>query len=371
MKEDALNALPKHAPTSERINPSTITPATGLDELSGDAGFNSELRIRNLGDDYGLLLSDVPDSHVSAPGEITADHIARFQRRYWFHLIVSFAIMLLVFVMFGVAIYVFLFAQDIDSSKGSVEALLEIQTAMKGQESLIHTLEVASEGVRQEGLVGTRTVQDVLSALKDLGEAKTKLSLLHAKEQLLVSLGYYTDLDSIATKEELSAQKSGIQQYEKSLDSTQHEVHDRFRVGEVTRTDVAMVQGDIYKAKLNENLADQKLQFAPAAAQARQKRSNLDTLALIRTSLVRFGGVGVILFLISILVPIYRYNVRLATFYLARADSLTLSKDVRVDDFGQLTNLLTPAILFDKEPRTPIETVSALVKDAASLAKKP
>ena len=69
------------------------------------------------------------------------------------------------------------------------------------------------------------------------------------------------------------------------------------------------------------------------------------------------------LFLISILVPVYRYNVRLATFYLARADSLILSRDVRVDDFGQLSNLLTPVISFDKEPKTPIETVSSLVKD--------
>jgi hypothetical protein len=74
--------------------------------------------------------------------------------------------------------------------------------------------------------------------------------------------------------------------------------------------------------------------------------------------------------LISILVPIYRYNVRLASFYLARADTLLLSKDTMVDNFSEMVSLLTPTHAFEKEPQTPIESVSGLIKDAAGLAKK-
>lgn len=243
-------------------------------------------------------------------------------------------------------------------------------TAIKGQETLIGTLEKETKGLEQEALVGSRTIQDVVSYAELLAKAKQKLGLFLEKQKLLVDSGYYTDLYSTETKEELQVEANAIEQFEKYLTKTREIVEERRRNGELTDTDSFAVQGAIDQAKLNHDLIDAKLRFAPLAAKAQQRNSNLDIMALVRTSLVRFGGVGVILFLISILVPIYRYNVRLATFYLARADSLTLSRDVRVDDFGQLTNLLTPVISFDKEPKTPIDTVSSLVKDAASLAKK-
>jgi len=52
------------------------------------------------------------------------------------------------------------------------------------------------------------------------------------------------------------------------------------------------------------------------------------------------------------------------------ADALTLCKDVAVPNFRELAALLTPSIVFDREPRTPVDAVSSIVKDAASLAKK-
>src|ERR1700745_1334802 len=48
------------------------------------------------------------------------------------------------------------------------------------------------------------------------------------------------------------------------------------------------------------------------------------------------GGVAVFLFLISLLTPIYRYNVRLGTFYQARADTLLLSRDTYVQNFPEM-----------------------------------
>ena len=193
--------------------------------------------------------------------------------------------------------------------------------------------------------------------------------LLQAKQKLLISTGYFSDLDSATTKEEIDAEKQGVNEYLSALLQLQKETQDKFKAGEVTLTDVAAVQARVEAAKTQTDFLSQRLETALPAAVIRSKRANLDTLALVSTSLVRFGGVTVILFLTSILVPIYRHNVRLASFYLARADSLILSRDTRVDDFGQLTNLLTPTISFDKEPRTPFEGVSSFVKDAGKLAK--
>jgi hypothetical protein len=106
------------------------------------------------------------------------------------------------------------------------------------------------------------------------------------------------------------------------------------------------------------------------AAQLKQVTTSLDTTELVRTSLVRFGGVAVILFLISLLVPIYRYSVRLGTFYQARADALLLSRDTHVDNFSEMTRILTPVHGFDKEPKTPVESVASFAKEASGLATK-
>jgi hypothetical protein len=78
----------------------------------------------------------------------------------------------------------------------------------------------------------------------------------------------------------------------------------------------------------------------------------------------------VILFLISLLTPIYRYNMRLGAFYQARADILLLSRDTHVDNFSEMTSLFTPVYGFDKEPTTPVESIASFVKEAGTIAKK-
>ncbi len=62
-------------------------------------------------------------------------------------------------------------------------------------------------------------------------------------------------------------------------------------------------------------------------------------LKLLQTSITRFGLLAVVGFFVSILVSLYRYNVRLAAFYNARADLLRLSDiSVTISDFGGASN---------------------------------
>jgi hypothetical protein len=324
-------------------------------------------------EDANLKVEPPPDSasdtFVQTPSVITREHISRFQRRYRLHFLTSLIILLLILSLTGFAIYIFLFPQDIDRPTGSIEALLQLQTALRGQEAILKSAGVELDGEKQEALVGSRTVSDVLISLDFYERALTKRMLLQAKEKLLIESGYFSDLDSTITKEEVDAERQGMNDYLSALLQLQKETQDRYKLGELTRTDIAAVEARVEAAKTQIDFLSQRSETALPAAIIRSKRTNLDTLALVSTSLVRFGGVTVILFLTSILVPIYRHNVRLASFYLARADSLILSRDARVDDFSQLTNLLTPTISFDKEPRTPFEGVSTLVKDAGKLTK--
>ena len=65
---------------------------------------------------------------------------------------------------------------------------------------------------------------------------------------------------------------------------------------------------------------------------------------VVQTNVVRFGAIIVILLLIIILTPLYRYNSRLSTFYDARADILELQPEKFTDLDGlKLATAFTPA----------------------------
>jgi hypothetical protein len=136
------------------------------------------------------------------------------------------------------------------------------------------------------------------------------------------------------------------------------------------RADVLQVQRVLSQATFERELFEQRAAGASSAAQLKAEVTSLDTIELVRTSLVRFGGVAVILFLVSLLTPIYRYNVRLGTFYQARSDTLLLSRDTHVQNFAEMIRLLTPAYGFEKEPTTPVESVASFVKEAGGLIRK-
>jgi hypothetical protein len=86
---------------------------------------------------------------------------------------------------------------------------------------------------------------------------------------------------------------------------------------------------------------------------------------LLQTSITRFGLLAVIGFWVSIFVSLYRYNIRLAAFYSARADLLLMmGPGITVSDFGLMVAALTPTLEFGKAPQPPIGQVIDLVKAA-------
>jgi hypothetical protein len=92
----------------------------------------------------------------------------------------------------------------------------------------------------------------------------------------------------------------------------------------------------------------------------RTKDQASNQLLLIQTSVTRFGVVIIIVFLVQILVNLYRYNVRLSAFYSSRSDALRLSEEAI--SLRDLVTLLSPDSLdFGKAPRTPAEETSSII----------
>lgn len=89
-------------------------------------------------------------------------------------------------------------------------------------------------------------------------------------------------------------------------------------------------------------------------------------------SMITRVTVGILLiFLIQILVKMYRYNVRLAAFYEARADALQLASNLNSVAVERAAKLLSPeAIDFGEMPEPPSKQVIELVKQVGGLLKK-
>ena len=94
-----------------------------------------------------------------------------------------------------------------------------------------------------------------------------------------------------------------------------------------------------------------------------------DWARVIEINATRIGALAIMFFLVTILVPQYRYNIRLASFYEARSDSITFlpDSDVRIpDDLDKIVSIMTPNIDFGKAPPTPWEHIIDLIKTAKS-----
>jgi|KBSSwiS6_1023812.scaffolds.fasta_scaffold00058_25 hypothetical protein len=87
------------------------------------------------------------------------------------------------------------------------------------------------------------------------------------------------------------------------------------------------------------------------------------TYFLVSTVTTRVGIIVLLLFLVQILVPLYRYNMRLAAFYDARADAITLVENRPSEQLETLVSLLSAeAIDFGKSPVPPREKALKLVR---------
>jgi len=101
------------------------------------------------------------------------------------------------------------------------------------------------------------------------------------------------------------------------------------------------------------------------------RRASLPSLVSMKTDpmevftfIVRFSFAAVLFFLVSILVSVYRYSLRLAAHYDARADALGLANAGLDRDFHQLVRSLTPSgVDFGKMDRSPTDQILAALRE--------
>jgi hypothetical protein len=70
---------------------------------------------------------------------------------------------------------------------------------------------------------------------------------------------------------------------------------------------------------------------------------------LFQLNINKFGALTLITALIGVLSGIYKYNMRLSTFYTARADALRLHRSRALQGYADVVSALTPTINFGKD----------------------
>jgi hypothetical protein len=82
-----------------------------------------------------------------------------------------------------------------------------------------------------------------------------------------------------------------------------------------------------------------------------------DSNYVMATFLTRIGILAILIFLVQLLVSLYKYNTRIAAFYASRLDCLRIGSG-DVDKLRSLIELMTPInVDFGRDPRHPVETL--------------
>jgi hypothetical protein len=202
----------------------------------------------------------------------------------------------------------------------------------------------------------------------------------------IVFAGQITSLDVSGTKL-VSLAQSDVRAAEDELQAVNSAIGDRARKlaaakeqAAKSQTDTKSLPTDSTFDDTNDDFLKTKLEakkLALTAANAnlinvrarqyqddRTKDQTSGEILLIQTSVTRFGVVLIMVFLVQILVNLYRYNMRLSAFYFGRADALILlNKGEDELNLATLVELISPDKFdFGKSPRTPAQEAGSLIQ---------
>jgi hypothetical protein len=171
--------------------------------------------------------------------------------------------------------------------------------------------------------------------------------------------------------EDLQFQESReLQENRKNKEAELAQLNSRIQELQNEKSALNFLLGQLKPRIVQEKLKLQELSLplnSEAQADRNKTEEKIDWARVIETNATRIGALVTMFFLVTILVPQYRYNVRMANFYQARSDSFgMLPEQMSAEDFDKVVNIMTPNIDFGKAPPTPWEQIIEVIKTAKS-----
>jgi hypothetical protein len=160
---------------------------------------------------------------------------------------------------------------------------------------------------------------------------------------------------------EVSGISESLQTISKSLDKGLSEDKSKAQLLAGAGWDPDKIRTTLDKIQSFENIVDKNI------SGLRQDLGDNKVVIPVLVSSVsqRIGIIVLLIFLLQILVPTYRYNHRLAAYYAARADALEILSKLPDNKLDSLVDILSPDSLdFGKTITSPTEHVLEVVKEA-------
>jgi hypothetical protein len=131
--------------------------------------------------------------------------------------------------------------------------------------------------------------------------------------------------------------------------------------GDTNKTNAALEQLGSFEKTVKQNISDLRQDLGD---------NRLVVPVLVSSVSQRIGIIVLLIFLLQILVPTYRYNHKLAAYYAARADALELMSKIPDNKLETLVEIFSPdALDFGKTITSPAEQVLEVVKEAIRLGQ--
>jgi hypothetical protein len=229
-----------------------------------------------------------------------------------------------------------------------------IRRAVASRQEISSFLEDLSE-IGPEG----RTVRELRRRARSL-RFNAQISLILIVAALACGLALFVYAPNIASYDRLSQMRFEIELQNERSQAFERERAQQGKSSQLLPDALAALQSRVNALEHDE--AQMKTENDPSVKSAQDHQF---TQQMVTTSIARFGSIIILLFLVQILVTLYRYNVRAAAFYDGRADALQLPRTSDLTLAGMIEILTPTALDFGKMPSTPLNEVLGAIKGLA------
>lgn len=216
----------------------------------------------------------------------------------------------------------------------------------------------------------SHVIEDLETRAKSL-ERGALASLCLLVCSIIIGFAVFVLAGTIASLEQVSYYREA-KAIELSLFDNKNALDELINKGKATTpNDAAGIKADIVKisARIDDIGSSLKL-FINSASNSASASEDANRRLLISSITTRISAASLLAFIVVVLINLYRYNVRLAAFYISRADTLKLIGQYDAKAIEQISKFLSPDKLdIDKMPDLPTKQVIDLLKQVTVVAK--
>ena len=297
----------------------------------------------------------------------------RFERRAIGYRIVAAIFFGLITCLLVFGGYVFFSAAQITTADIAVQSTAGLESSIRNLRNAALALGRTRDAYASQFDLGQRALLDVLGAELALYVAQKRVALAEIRIETKRNIDMPLETPSPNSSRELQVIVGLAAEYADKSSKILEQVKQLDSSGTGSLTDVreAEVQVELANAEFASLQAQLAANPNEGTSEVPNQSNDVGSYAqLIQTNVTRFGTLLVVFFFVSILIPLYRYSLRLATFYASVSDIILFKESNPDIDLATLALVLSPTVDFGKQPDTPMQQVVDVIREVVAGLKR-